>query len=105
VHAAPVDRPINRSSRWRARFLLAAASLLLTFTALAMFLVALCTAFRMRRFYSEVLGRWLGRTVLALCGTRLEVHQTQPLPETQTIYIANHTSTLDVFILLALGLP
>ena len=28
-----------------------------------------------------------------------------PFPRTQTVYISNHTSTLDLFVLVALGLP
>ncbi len=31
--------------------------------------------------------------------------RTQPFPLKQTVYISNHTSTLDLFILVALGLP
>jgi 1-acyl-sn-glycerol-3-phosphate acyltransferase len=92
-------------TRWRAYFLLPAVSVLLMTSAAIMFLIALCTGFRMRRLYAEVCGRWLGKAVLGLCGIRLERHGPDPLPGTQTIFIANHTSTLDVFILLALGLP
>ncbi|OLD69043.1 MAG: hypothetical protein AUG08_01980 [Acidobacteria bacterium 13_1_20CM_2_55_15] len=91
--------------RWRPYFLLVASSVLLTFCAAVMFLVALFTGFQLRRFYSEVLGRRLGKAVLTLCGVRIEQHGPAPLPNIQTIFIANHTSTLDVFILLALGLP
>jgi 1-acyl-sn-glycerol-3-phosphate acyltransferase len=36
---------------------------------------------------------------------RLEVHQDEPFPETQTVYVSNHSSTLDMFVLVALGLP
>jgi 1-acyl-sn-glycerol-3-phosphate acyltransferase len=59
----------------------------------------------MRRLYSEVLGKWLGQAGLSLCGIRLKLHGPRPCAGTQTIYLANHTSTLDLFILLALGLP
>ena len=33
------------------------------------------------------------------------MHQDAPFPARQSVYISNHTSTLDVFILVALGLP
>jgi len=33
------------------------------------------------------------------------VHADRPFPQQQTIYISNHTSTLDMFVLVALGLP
>ncbi len=91
--------------RWRPYFLLIASSVLLTFWAAVMFLVALFTGFQLRRFYTEVLGRSLGKAVLTLCRVRIERHGPDPVADSQTIFIANHTSTLDVFILLALGLP
>lgn len=86
--------------------LLALASLtLITVAAVAMLGVALPTFFKARRFYSEVMAKGLGRAILWLWGVRVLLHQDQPFPQTQTIYISNHTSTLDMFILLALGLP
>jgi 1-acyl-sn-glycerol-3-phosphate acyltransferase len=35
----------------------------------------------------------------------MEVHGAPPWPQTQTVYVSNHTSTLDIFILVALGMP
>jgi 1-acyl-sn-glycerol-3-phosphate acyltransferase len=101
IHRSEIRFPRLR----RPEILLMAGSLLLTFWAGFMLLVALCTAFRMRRLYSEVLGKWLGQAGLALCGIRLERHGPQARSGVQTVYLANHTSTLDLFILLALGLP
>lgn len=89
----------------RPYLLLLGGSVLLTLGAVVMFLTAVCTGFRARRLYSEVIGRWLGKAALALCGVRIERHGPDPIGDAQTIYVANHTSTLDVFILLALGLP
>ena len=43
--------------------------------------------------------------VLRVHGIRLRVMATTPFPRTQTVYISNHTSTLDLFVLVALGLP
>ena len=43
--------------------------------------------------------------ILRLWGVRLRVHGAPPWPTEQTVYVSNHTSTLDVFILTALGLP
>lgn len=73
--------------------------------AVIMLVVAIATLFLARRLYSEVIGRALGRAVLALWGIRFVVHHTAPRPTGQTIYISNHDSTLDVFLLIALGLP
>jgi 1-acyl-sn-glycerol-3-phosphate acyltransferase len=33
------------------------------------------------------------------------VHQREPLPSRQVVYVSNHSSTLDLFVLVALGLP
>ena len=70
-----------------------------------MLVVAIPTLFLARRFYSEVIGRWIGRTVLRIWGIDYARHHSEPLPDRQTIYISNHTSTLDVMLLIALGLP
>lgn len=70
-----------------------------------MLAVALPTLFLARRFYSEVVGRWLGRVVLRFWRIRFTTHYAAPLADRQTIYISNHTSSLDVMLLLSFGLP
>lgn len=82
-----------------------ASLVLLIVASLAIFLVGLVTAFRLRRFYSEVMARWLGRALLRIWNMRTRLHLSQPLPESETIYLANHPSTLDMFVLIGLGLP
>ena len=78
---------------------------LLTFVALFMVLVAGATGFQTQRWLREVVARWLGGAILSIWGVRVEVHKDQPWPSTQVIYISNHTSTLDLFLLISLGLP
>ena len=78
---------------------------LLTAGALVMLAAALVTLFRARRFYSGVIMKWLSRALLWVWGIQVVVHADQPFPQTQTIYISNHTSTLDMFVLASLGLP
>lgn len=73
--------------------------------AVSMLLVSLITMFRARRFCVEVIAPCFSRAVLWLSGVRLRVHQDEAFPETQTIYVANHTSLIDLYILCALGLP
>jgi 1-acyl-sn-glycerol-3-phosphate acyltransferase len=90
---------------YRAVFLALATLLLITLTAAVMSVVGLVTLFRARRLYTEVMARGLARAVLWLWGIRVVVHSDRPFPETQTIYISNHPSTIDVFLLVALGLP
>jgi 1-acyl-sn-glycerol-3-phosphate acyltransferase len=66
--------------------------------------VATATLFRARTLYATATA-WLARVILRLWGIRIVVHQEQPFPRGQTVYISNHTSTLDLFVLVALGLP
>jgi 1-acyl-sn-glycerol-3-phosphate acyltransferase len=70
-----------------------------------MLLVAIPTLFLARRFYSEVIGAWIGRTVLRIWSINYVKHYSEPLADRQTIFISNHTSTLDVMLLIALALP
>ena len=67
-------------------------------------LVAVLTLFQFRRMYLA-LSTWIGRAVLALWGVRLKVVGALPFPRTQTVYVSNHTSSVDMFVLIALGLP
>lgn len=83
----------------------AATLLLMTTCALLMLLVACLTAFQLRRFYSEGIATAMGKLALRIWGIRIHMHQQEPFPTTQTVYISNHTSTLDIFVLIALGLP
>jgi 1-acyl-sn-glycerol-3-phosphate acyltransferase len=72
---------------------------------LLMLVVAIPTLFLARRFYSEVIACWLGRLVLRLWKINYATHYSEALPDRQTIFISNHTSTLDVMLLISLGLP
>lgn len=78
---------------------------LLTAGAMAMLVVALATFFRQRRFYSEHIATPLGRMLLRLWRIRFVVHHHAPVPPGQVVYVSNHTSTIDMFVLIALGLP
>jgi 1-acyl-sn-glycerol-3-phosphate acyltransferase len=86
-------------------FRVAATFALMTIGALVMLIVAIPTLFLARRFYSEVMARALGAMVLRLWGVRYRVHRAPQPALRQTVYIANHSSTLDLFVLIALGLP
>jgi 1-acyl-sn-glycerol-3-phosphate acyltransferase len=91
----------RRSFLWRAVATLA----LMTAGALALLVVAVLTAFRFPRFYRETMVAALGAWTLALWKVRFVVHQDRPFPQSQTIYISNHTSTIDMFVLIAMRLP
>ena len=85
-------------------FKAAAGMAIVTFGAVAMLPVGAMTLFRARRMYSAVAAK-LSRAVLALYGVHIQVHSSEPFPRSQTVYVSNHTSTLDLFIVVALGLP
>ena len=83
----------------------AAALVVLTVGSIVMLLAAIPTLGLARRFYSAVIGRWIGAGVLGVAGIRYRVHGHSAAPSVQTVYVSNHTSTLDIFILIALALP
>ena len=68
-------------------------------------LVAAITLFQARDFYASYIIAPTARIALWIGGVKFVVHEKQYLGRTQTVYIANHSSTLDVFILTAMGLP
>jgi len=70
-----------------------------------MLMVAVVTVFSARRVYAEIIGSRLGRLVLRIWGIRLVLNGEIPRVNRQVVYISNHTSTLDLFVLIGLGLP
>lgn len=93
-------------SRWlnRPRVLGTIAGLSVSLIACAMVPLGVITFFRARRLYATI-ARATALGVLRLYGIRLAVVPQAPFPRQQTIYVSNHSSTLDLFILVALGLP
>lgn len=90
---------------WRFLLRMAAGMTLLTAGALVMLLAAVLTLFQARRFYSEWIATPMGKAMLALWGVRYVEHDRERAPRGQVIYVSNHTSTIDMFVLIALGLP
>ena len=102
AHEAPPSHLLARAS------FIARVALTFTFMlagALVMLVVAVPTLFMARRLYAEGLARWLGEGVLRLWGVRYRVIGRMPPADQQVVYISNHTSTLDIFVLIALALP
>ena len=93
-----------RAASSRTVLLGAASALLVSAGSLLLLAAAALTLFRARQLYARMAGL-LSRAVLELYGVRFVVHSTAPFPRTQVVYISNHTSTLDLFLLVALGLP
>ena len=88
-----------------AKLRFAVALLTMTAASLVMLAFGIVTLFQARRFYTEVIARWTGWMFLRILGVRFELHQTEPFPQTQSVFVSNHTSTLDIFVIIALGLP
>lgn len=108
VMAAAAASPKRRSSSAeRALFVtrVALGVAIMTIGALVMLLVAVPTLFMARRLYAEGIGRRLGGLILRLWGVRYRVHKNGSSPTGQVVYISNHTSTIDIFLLIALALP
>lgn len=97
----PIAR--TRPLRFLVRFFVSMTAI--SATALVMLIVAIFSAFQARRFNAEVIAKAGAKLVLRIWSVRLEVHAKRPFPNTQTVYVANHISSLDPFIIIALGLP
>ena len=80
-------------------------TLLLLLGATLMLLVSVFTLFQTRRFCSEGIASRMARVAVWLSGVRIVEHHSESLPKGQTVYISNHTATLDIFVVTALGLP
>jgi len=78
---------------------------LLTLCALLMLVLAALTLFRARRLYAELVMTPFARLLLRVWGLRMVVHRDAPFGTVQTVYVMNHTSTVDMFAIVALGLP
>jgi 1-acyl-sn-glycerol-3-phosphate acyltransferase len=83
---------------------LVVSALLATIAAIAMLPVAAATGFRARRLYAAATTR-LARAILRVWGVQLRIHPPGGFPRSQVVYISNHSSTIDLFALVALGLP
>lgn len=88
----------------RARTLAVCAGLLMCAGSAVMVPLGIVTGFRARRLYAAC-ATAISRAILGIYGIRMEVHGAPPWPSGPTIYVSNHTSSLDIFMLVALGLP
>ena len=89
----------------RTLWVFAGGQLVLTLATLAMLAVRLAHLGGGRRICQEKVGGWAGRAILSLNGIELVVHRAEPWPKAQAFYMANHSSSLDLPILMALGMP
>ncbi len=74
--------------------------------ALLMSLFGVLTLFQLRAWYAEGLLKRVGQLILAIWQIDVKLHAAEPFSaDQQVVYIANHSSTIDLFVLIALGLP
>lgn len=103
--AATGERPLGaRFGLTRARMLATIGGSIIVAAAFALVPLALMTGFRARTLYARV-ARHAALAILRLYGIELRVRQDRPFPREQVVYVSNHSSTLDLFLLVALGLP
>ena len=93
------------SSLLRRVFVSFASVFILLSGAVVMLAVSLLTFFQTRRFCCEVIAAAMGHAALRVNRVQLVVHGSPPQDGQQWIYISNHTSTLDMFAVIALSLP
>lgn len=58
-----------------------------------------------RRVCAERLGPWAAGVILRLFGVSVVAEFALPLPERRVVYVSNHSSAVDMLVLLQLGLP
>jgi putative phosphoserine phosphatase/1-acylglycerol-3-phosphate O-acyltransferase len=94
---------MNRA-RVRVVALTTASGILMSIVAALMLPLGAMTLFRARRLYARI-ATMLSRAILSLYGVQIRMHNDRGFSPSQTVYISNHSSSLDLFILVALGLP
>lgn len=97
--------PASLAARAQMALAVALSTVVMGVGCLLLFFVGVVTLFRARRLYAEVIVRYMSRLALWLFGVRMVVHREFDSPQQQTVFISNHTSTLDMFVIIALGLP
>ncbi len=84
---------------------LSAALIIMSIVDFIAFIVCIVTFFKGRNICRQYIVRPFSNFILSLFGISYRVHKTDTWSPGQKIYISNHTSTIDVFILCGLGLP
>lgn len=88
----------------RALFLAAVTILLLAITSVVVTFFIIISFGRAQNFLIENVGPILGKSVLRLAGIRFIIDDLRGDFKGPAVYISNHSSTLDLFILVGLGL-
>lgn len=98
---APTHPP---SSRARLVVLVTVSLFVASTGALLILAMAAVTLFLARRLYART-ATVVARVILRIWSIRVEVLPPRAWPTEQVVYVSNHPCTLDLFVLVALGLP
>lgn len=79
--------------------------LLLIVVTPTVFLLVLLSAGTLTNWIVKVFAPILGRPTLAAAGIRFRIEGWEHIPDRPVVFTINHSSTLDLLVLLALGLP
>lgn len=80
-------------------------AVLMPLLSLAAIITGVVTLGRSTSFITRRIGGLLGRLPLKVAGIKVHKKFHSPLPDEPVVFLFNHSSTLDLFIVLALGLP
>ena len=72
---------------------------------IAVIITSVLTFGRAKNFIVEKYGGMMGRIILMIAGVKLKQEHVGESTNQPAVYIANHSSTLDMFVVMALGLP
>lgn len=79
--------------------------ILVIICSVVMLLFSIATLFLFRRKNFVWIMKPFAQIILRLWGLRLEVLPAVPVPKVQTVFLMNHTSTIDMFAVIAMGIP
>lgn len=77
----------------------------LLFMTLIMPVFVVARLFLGRRVCAEWLGPWAAGVILRFFGISVDARFSLPLPERRVVYVSNHSSAVDILVLLRLSLP
>lgn len=97
--------PFSLASRMRTVIAVPAFILVLTVTCLVAVPLYILSLGTLRNYLICHLGRFIGMSMLRVLGVRLNIRYGGHDLNRQAVYIVNHSSTLDLFIIISLGLP
>ncbi|MBV6506056.1 MAG: 1-acyl-sn-glycerol-3-phosphate acyltransferase [Syntrophorhabdaceae bacterium] len=86
-------------------FLTAATVLTMTLGMILMTLCSIVTLGQAQNFMTQFFSKSIGRVVLFFAGVKVKFDRLGAPVQRPAIYISNHSSTLDIFLIIVMGLP